>query len=180
MNFYARGFNLYLLLPLAVMLAAAAGCKSDKKDTGDKHLASLRIHVENRAQLPGEGKTISVIRSNPVLVTINTEPVLTENNILKATLLDSPVGYAVQIQFDEMGTLQYEQYTAAYQGKHLVIFGQWSEETTNSRWLAAPLIARRISNGVLTFTADCSREEADRLVAGLNRIAKKNQEKQPK
>ena len=173
MNFYARGFNLYLLLPLAVMLAAAAGCKSDKKDTGDKHLASLRIHVENRAQLPGEGKTISVIRSNPVLVTINTEPVLTENNILKATLLDSPVGYAVQIQFDEMGTLQYEQYTAAYQGKHLVIFGQWSEETTNSRWLAAPLITGRVRDGVLASTPDASHEEAKQLVLGLNNMAKK-------
>ena len=172
MNFYARGFNLYLLLFVAIMLAAAGGCKSDK-DTGDKHLASLRIHVENRAQLPGEGKTISVIRSNPVLVTINVEPVLTEANILKATLLDSPVGYAVEIQFDEMGTLQYEQYTAAYQGKHLAIFGQWSDEATNSRWLAAPLITQRVRNGVLAFTPDASHEEAKQLVIGLNNMAKK-------
>ena len=173
MNFYARSFNLYLLLGFTALLAAVCSCKSDKKDTGDKHLSSLRIHVENRAQLPGSGETVSVIRASPVLITINTEPALTEANILKATLLDSPVGYAVQIQFDEMGTLSYEQYTAAYQGKHFAIFGQWSDETTNSRWLAAPLITQRVRNGLLAFTPDASHEEAKQLVIGLNNMAKK-------
>jgi preprotein translocase subunit SecD len=170
MNFYARGFNLYLLL-LAVTLAAA-GCQSDK-DKAAKHLASLRIHLENRAQLPGSGKTVSVIRANPVLVTINTEPVLTEAGIVRADLLDSPVGFAVQVKFDEEGAFTLEQYTSAYEGKHFVIFGQWSEDSTNSRWLAAPLISHRIINGVFAFTPDASHEEAKQLVIGLNNMAKK-------
>ena len=173
MNFYARGFNLYLLLGLTALLAAVCSCKSDKKDTGDKHLSSLRIHVENRAQLPGSGETVSVIRASPVLITINTEPALTEANILKATLLDSPVGYAVQVQFDEMGTLSLEQYSAAYQGKHFVIFGQWGESVTNSRLLAAPIISQRNRTGLLAFTPDASHEEAKQLVLGLNNMAKK-------
>ena len=78
MNFYARGFNLYLLLLAG--LFAGAGCQSDK-DKGDKHLASLRLHLENHAQLPGAGKTVSVLRANPVLVTVNEDPVLTEASI---------------------------------------------------------------------------------------------------
>ena len=171
MSFYARGFNLYLL-PLAVLLAAAAGCQSDK-DTGDKHLATLRLHLENRAQLPDAGKTVSVIRASPVLVTINTEPVLTEASIVRADLLDTAVGFAVQVKFDESGTYTLEQYTSAYAGKHFVIFGQWSEDTTNSRWLAAPLINHRIVNGVFAFTPDASHEEAKQLVLGLNNMAKK-------
>jgi hypothetical protein len=45
-----------------------------------------------------------------------------------------------------------------------------------SRWLAAPVIPRRISNGVLTFTPDASREEADLIAIGLNNVAKKVQD----
>ena len=170
MNFYARGFNLYLLFVAGLM--ATTGCQSDK-DKGDKHLASLRLHLENHAQLPGSGKTVSVLRANPVMVTINEEPVLTEASIVRADLLDSPVGYAVQVKFDETGTYTLEQYTSAYQGKHFVIFGQWSEDTTNSRWLAAPLITHRIVDGTLAFTPDASHEEAKQLVLGLNNMAKK-------
>jgi preprotein translocase subunit SecD len=168
MNFYARGFNLYLLF-VAALLAATCGCQSDKTD---KHLSALRFYVENHAQLPGSGQTVSVIRANPVLVTINTEPALTEANIVSATLLDSPVGYAVEVKFDELGTYSFEQYTSAYEGKHFVIFGQWSEVVTNSRWLAAPIITHRVPNGVFAFTPDASREEARQLVIGLNNMAK--------
>ena len=169
MNFYARGFNLYLLF-VAVLLTAVVGCQSNK---ADKHLGALRIHLENRAQVTGAGETVSVIRANPVLVTINTDTVLTEASIIRATLLDSPVGYAVEVKFDEPGTYTLEQFTSAYQGKHFVIFGQWSENVTNSRWLAAPLITHRIADGVLAFTPDASHEEAKQLVLGLNNMAAK-------
>ena len=171
MNFCARSFNLYLL-SLAVLLAAVAGCQSDK-DKAAKHLGALRIHLENRAQVPGAGETVSVIRANPVLVTINSEPVLTEASIVSATMLDSPVGYAVEVKFDSLGSYTLEQYTSAYEGKHFVIFGQWSESSTNSRWLAAPLITHRIANGTLAFTPDASPAEAKELVIGLNNMAKK-------
>ncbi len=171
MNFYARSFNLYLLAAIA-LIAAVCGCQSDK-DSQAKHLGTLRFYVENSGQLPGSGETVSVIRSNPVLVTINTEPALTEANIVRASLLDSPVGYAVEVKFDELGTYSLEQYTSAYQGKHFVIFGQWSESVTNGRWLAAPIITRRITGGVFAFTPDASHEEASQLVTGLNNMAKK-------
>jgi len=171
MNFYARSFNLYLLLT-AALLAGVCGCQSDKKKA-DKQLSSLRFYVENRGQLPGSGETVTVIRANPVMVTVNTEPALTEANITSATLLDSPVGYAVQVQFDEIGTYSLEQYTSAYQGKHFAIFGQWSDKTADSRWLAAPIISHRIINGQFAFTPDASHEEAKQLVVGLNNMAKK-------
>ena len=171
MKFYARGFNLYLL-SLLVLAAAAGGCQS-AKDKAAKHLATLRFYVEQRAQLPDSGKTVSIIRASPVLVTINTEPVLTEYNIINAALLETPVGYSVEVQLDQIGTACLEQYTSAYEGKHLVIFGQWSESTTNSRWLAAPIITHRIKDGVFAFTPDASHEEADQLVVGLNNMAKK-------
>ena len=66
-----------------------------------------------------------------------------------------------------------EQYSAANPGKHFAIFGQWGEKLADGRWLAAPLITHRIADGMLSFTPDMSREEADRLVLGLNNVAKK-------
>jgi hypothetical protein len=69
--------------------------------------------------------------------------------------------------------LMLEQYSAANPGRHFVIFGQWGDKLVNGRWLAAPLITHRISNGVLAFTPDITRAEADQLVLGLNNAAAK-------
>jgi len=108
-----------------------------------------------------------------VLITIAKEPVLTEANIIAAKVIDARGGIALQIQFDESSALMLEQYSAANPGKHFAIFGQWGEKQANGRWLAAPIITRRIADGMLSFTPDMSREEADRLVLGLNNVTKK-------
>ena len=41
------------------------------------------------------------------------------------------------------------------------------------RWLAAPVISHRISDGVLVFTPDATREEAEEIALGLNNVSKK-------
>ena len=167
MNFYAMRFNLYLLLLVAAV--AFTGCKTDRPE---KKVASLRVHIENRAQVVGSGQTVQVLRSEPVLVTINTEPILTERNVIKAALLETPGGFAIEVKFDESGTWILEQYTSANSGRHLAIFSQWSELTKDSRWLAAPIISHRTANGVLAFTPDASHAEAKQIVTGLNNMAK--------
>jgi len=170
MNFYALRFNLYLL-PLLAALLAVTGCQTNKTD---EKVASLRLHLENRAQVPGSGETISVLRASPVLVTISREPFLTEANVAGATLLQTPGGYAIEVKFDESGTWILEQYTSANSGRHIAVFSQWSDQTKDSRWLAAPIVSHRIANGVFSFTPDASRDEAKQIVAGLNNQAKKN------
>jgi len=168
MCFYARRFNLYLLLIMVGMLAAP-GCATHKKDK-DKHVGALRVHVESP---PGEqSHTINVLRSSPVEVVVADEPILTEQNLISATLLETPGGFAIRVKFDETGTWVLEQNTAAYAGKHMVIFGQWGTKVSEGRWLAAPLITHRIADGMLTFTPDASRDESTNLVAGLNNVAK--------
>lgn len=169
MNFYALRFNLYLLLLAATL--AATGCQTEKKKE-EKHISSLRFYMENRAQVPGSGETVSVLRASPVLVTIGNEPILTEANVVAATLLETPGGYAIEVKFDETGTWILEQYTSANSGRHIAIFSQWSEKTMDSRWIAAPIISHRIANGVFAFTPDASREEAKQIVLGLNNEAK--------
>jgi preprotein translocase subunit SecD len=116
-----------------------------------------------------------VLRSDPVQVTVATEPVLTEASIIAARVIETTGGFAIEIQFDENGTWSLEQYSAANPGRHFAIFGQWGEKLVNGRWLAAPLITRRIANGILAFTPDMSREEADKLVLGLTNVTKKIQ-----
>ena len=164
----ARRFNIYLAL--AFLLGLAGGCQTGEPG---KEVGALRVHLEVSPDPAGTSQNISVLRSDPVLVTIKNEPILTEANIVTAKVIDARGGFAIEIKFDENGAWLLEQYTAANPGRHFAIFGQWSEKPVAARWLAAPVITHRISNGVLAFTPDCSREEADQLVLGLNNAAKK-------
>ena len=169
MKLWTRQFNIYLML--AATLALFCGCQTSKKDTP---VSALRIHIEINPDSAGTSKTIPIVRSDPVPVTIAQEPVLTEVNIVTARVFDTPGGFAIEVRFDETASWILEQYSAANSGLHFAIFGQWGDKLANGRWLAAPLITRRIANGVLAFTPDASREEADQLVLGLNNVAKKS------
>ena len=151
-------------------VAMLCGCQTDKKN---KEVSALRVHIEINSDKTGTSQTVSVLRSDPVLINIANDPVLTEASIIAAKVIDAHGGFGIQIQFDESSGLVLEQYSAANPGKHFAIFGQWGEKVENGRWLAAPLITHRISDGILSFTPDMSREEADRLVLGLNNVAKK-------
>jgi len=163
-----RRFNLFLAL---MALAVLCGCQTDKKN---KEVSALRVHIEANSDDPGTSQAVSVPpRDDPVLITIEKEPILTEANLIQSRVIDSHGGIAIQIQFDESSTLVLEQYSAANPGKHFVIFGQWGEKAADGRWLAAPLITHRIAGGILSFTPDMSHEEADRLVLGLNNVSKK-------
>jgi preprotein translocase subunit SecD len=171
MKVLARRFNIYLAF--AVLFGLACGCQTDKKTS----TAALRVHIEVSPDPTGTSQNISVLRSNPVLVTIKREPILSEANIVSARVIDAMGGFALEIKFDENGTWLLEQYSAANPGAHFVIFGQWGKTISDGRWLANPVITRRISNGTLAFTPDCSREEADQLVLGLSNVAKENHKK---
>jgi hypothetical protein len=167
MKVLARQFNIYLAL--VVLLGLACGCQTTQK----KQTAALRVHIETSPDPAGTSQTISVLRSDPVLITVKSEPILTEANIVQAKVIDNIGGFAIEIKFDENGTWLLEQYSAANPRSHFVIWGQWSEKAVDSRWLAAPIITRRIGNGVLSFNVDMSsREEAEQFVRGLNEAAK--------
>ena len=175
MKVCARQFNLYLTCFTAIMLIG--GCETSKKDGKDDKNAvgAVRVHIESPRNLEGTGQTISLIRTDPVTLNIQSDPILTEASLLDVHLIDVPGGgYAIELGFNEIGTYTLEQFTAANPGRHLAIFGQWGDKLSAGRWLAAPLISRRITKGTIIFTPDASREEALKLVTGLSNIAKKN------
>jgi hypothetical protein len=68
-----------------------------------------------------------------------------------------------------------QQYSATYSGKRYVVFSQFGVKAKETRWLAAPRFNRLVSDGILQFTPDASREEADEIAKGLNNLAKKNE-----
>lgn len=172
MKVLVRRFNIYLTL--AVLLGLVAGCQTSKPKPP---AASLRVCIESSPDPTGSTVNITLLRANPVLVTIKRDPILTEMNLVSAKVIEAQGGFALEFKFDENGTWLLEQYSAANPGLHFAVFGQWGDTMADSRWLAAPLISRRISDGVLTFTPDCSREEADKLVTGLTAAIKEIQKK---
>ena len=174
MKVYPSGFNIYLALFAAVALLA--GCQTHKTAVKeDKQVSALRVYIESNPDTAGMSQTVSVLRSDPVSVTIMHDPILSESQIVAARVLDAPAGagFAVEVKLADMPTLLLEQYSAANPGRHFVIWGQWGDKVKATRWLAAPLITHRITDGIMSFTPDMSRDDAYRLVLGLNNLAKK-------
>lgn len=174
MKVYLPRFNLFLMLAL---LAPLCGCTYLSHTLWHKQeqTAALRIHIELAPESAGSvmvSQTVSLLRADPVNVTIDKDPIVTEANLVAARVIDTPESPAIEVRFDENGTWILEQYSAGNPGRHFVIYGQWGKNLKDGRWLAAPLITKRINNGILSFTPDMTREEANQFVLGLNNLAK--------
>ncbi len=290
MKVLVRQFNIYLTL--AALAVLAGGCQTGKKEAQP---AAVRVHIATSPSPAGDTVNVSVLRDEPVLVTVKRDPILSEANLASARVVDAQGGFALELKFDESSTHLLEQYSASNPGGHFAIWAQWSEndfslfapgdlvnlpslagqlkqptnavsaylksrlpvttlgilasyDGTNSspdflqaalvgdlnriirgplifsaqrfagivlrpvthqllgqnpegtnlvrlnrllledayprelskdrkkaidnRWLAAPVISHRNTSGTLVFTADCSREEAEALAAGLNETAR--------
>ncbi len=169
-------FNIYFLAGLLSL--AVSGCKTEQGKL-DKEHASFRVHQQMNPDPMGRTEQVAVYREHPVNFTIDKNPVVTEGNIKEAKVVDVVGGFALRIQLDRQGSWLLEQATAGLRGRHIVIFSQWvdppDEKINQGRWLAAPRVQNHISDGVLVFTPDASRYEAEQIARGLNNVAKKLQ-----
>lgn len=171
-------FNLYLVVTVAA--AALCGCRtssssSSAEEKPKKLLSTLRLHLETSRDGTQASKPVPVYRLKPVMVNVQTVPFLAEGSVSEAKVIDVGGDFALRIKFDRAGTSLFEQYTTANLGKRIAVFSQFGEHIKDNRWLAAPIIARRITDGVFTFTPDATRSEADEIALGLNNVAKKVQ-----
>lgn len=158
-----------LLLALLAVGIGISGCVSPGQKKEEKQLATLRIFLESPYEDPGRTALVPVFRADPMPVRIDRNPILDETHVVRAEVVDVIGGYAMQIQFDFHGTLVLQQVSNAYRGQRLVIFSSFPE----GRWLTAIRMNRPIMDGILVFTPDASREEALKIVTGLNNVAKK-------
>lgn len=142
---------------------------------GSKEPCTLRVHLEANRDDPSE--TVSISRDHPFTINIQKNPFITEGDVQAAKVIDVLGGFALSIQLDRHGAWLLEQYSALNSGRHFAIFSQFfgpgEKKLNKGRWLASPRINGRIGNGVLTFTPDASREEAEQVALGLNNLAKK-------
>jgi preprotein translocase subunit SecD len=166
-----KRFNIYLLAALTVVLAC--GCQSSGEKRAKKQLSTLRLHIECGNDQTKGSQSIPVYREKPMWVTAQKQPFLTEANVAGASVVDEVGGYVIRLQFDGDGAILLEEFTTANRGRRIAIFSQFGEKLKDYRWLAAPTINHRITDGVLVFTPDATREEADEITRGLNNVAKK-------
>jgi hypothetical protein len=168
-------FNIYLLWSLAVL---ACGCRTaDSHDKKEKQVATIRVHLQMATGAPDLTMEAKIFRARPMSINIAKMPFLTEGNVTEAKVVEAPGGFMLEVHFDRQGSWLLEEYTTSNPGKHLAIFSQFGETPDENRWLAAPVISRRISNGTLVFTPDCSREEADQIARGLTNHVKQQKKK---
>lgn len=183
----ARINTFFLSLTVVAVGIALSGCASDpgskKEVKKEKEVAALRIHVEKRDSDEG-GRTVSVLRASPVSLVIEKEPFIDERDIKSAKILDTVTGFAITLDTTLHGRLLLEMTSVSRTGRHLAIVSTWEQEKdkTETRWLAAPLLKVPLRDGKLTFVPDCTREEANHIVSGINNVAIKigNQEKPEK
>ena len=169
-------FNIYLLSGL---LACGVGCETTKspsspgktssKKPNSKEYTLLRLHLQANPDGTDRTVPVAIYRKNPMTMTVSTTPFLSEANVMSAAVLEQQGVLAIQIKFDRRGTLLLENITTAYKNSWIGVLATFGE----SRWLAAPYIDQRITDGVFTFTPDATREEAERIVNGLTNVAKK-------
>ena len=163
-------FNGFLVL---LAFALAAGCGTSEEHKRKKELSNIRVHLESQGR-EDMAPAISVIRASPVKLNIKREPLLDENNVVAAAVEEQQGGYVIRVKFDRQGDWILENATVAHRGRHLAIHGYFGE----NRWLAAPEIRGKNSTGELVFTPDCTREEAERFVRGLNNVVRKLKRKE--
>jgi hypothetical protein len=156
---------------LAMLLLITAACKSTEEKKKAKEATFLRFHIETNVDGTQHNAHVAVYRANPMMVGVERNAALDEGFMEKVEVVtvDEFGNHAIKVTFDETGTKRLDYVTSMYKGRRMVVHARWTE----TRWLAAPLITKRITDGVFIFTPDASREESERIVAGLNNVIAK-------
>ena len=169
MMIWPKRFNLYLIFFL--MAGLCVGC-ADKGAKRKVQLTKMDIHIEAPREASNLSEPVPIYREKPVMVNVEKEPFLSEVFVDSARVIDMPGGFGIQLQFNQKGTWLLEQYSTQNHGKRLAIHAEFGPELKENRWLAAPKLTKGISDGLLTFTPDATREEADDIVLGLNNVSR--------
>jgi hypothetical protein len=177
MKFRLARFNTYLWLPLgaALLLGCQTGGDHKKEPKAPKKgYSTLRLHLEVNADGTAGNMTVNVGREIHFPVNVVKEAFVDENSMTRASVVDDGMGgFAFMIHLNRQGSWLLEQHTVANKGRRIAVYAELDE----FHWLAAPLITKKISDGVFTFTPDATREEAENLALGLTKTIKKLQER---
>lgn len=155
-------WNLAAALALGGLLAGCAS-RSKKKE---EEISTIRLHFEVNPQLVRRSIEVSVLRAQPMKLTVAEEPLVHEGYLNDVEIVNDGSSHQLRLQFDNAGRRLLETETAASLGRRIAVAAQFPD----LRWLAAPMITRINTNGIVTFTPDADLEECRRLVDGLKLV----------
>ena len=167
MTIRAARFNIILLLFLCG--AVLSGCKTTEEKAKKKEATIISFHLEVNPDGTPTSAPVPIYRAQPFMVNVQKVAFLDTSYIRKAEVVDTADGFVMRIWFEPGGAARLDGYTASYKGQRIAVMAQWTE----ARWLAAPRITHRLNEGVLVFTPDCNRREAERIVNGINNLVAK-------
>ncbi len=144
------------------------GCASTL-EREEASYSSLRVYVGVSPDQTGRFQMAPIYGRSEIRIAVSLEPFLDEGSVEEARVVAAPGGFQLRVQFDRRGQGLLENMTERFRGRHLAILSHFPE----ARWLGAPFVKEPIRDGVLFFTPDATREEAERIAQGLNRVAAK-------
>jgi preprotein translocase subunit SecD len=153
----------------ALLLTGCQTAEKKKKEKKDEEAATIELHMEVSQDGTKDNGPVAIGREGLFQVNVDKAPFVDTANVVEAKLLDDMGGFVIELKFDWTGTTLLESETTANRGKRIAVLCQY----TKNRWLAAPIVNKRITDGVFRFTPDVTREEAERIVRGLNNVIKK-------
>ncbi|MFM2082495.1 MAG: hypothetical protein RL380_1186 [Verrucomicrobiota bacterium] len=157
-----RAFHFNIILLAVCLAGGVAGCAT--MGGRDKEMSSVELYQEVNLDGTTFSQAVAVGRVAPVAVNIESSPFADERDVESVALVEELGGFAVRLALNRHGTMVLENLTRSNPNRRVVVFGDFNEK----RWLAAPRLSRPIGNGVLVFTPDASRAEAERFVRGLS------------
>ena len=107
-------------------------------------------------------------RAAPFSYTVARGQFLKDDQIVAAALIEKDGLYSIRLKLDHQGETILNQLSSANNGRRIAIWADYGEV----RWIGSVLIEKRMTNGELTFTPDTTKEEAERIVDGVNYLAK--------
>ena len=168
-------FNLILLISVGLGIGGcnSPGKKGSESKLGKKEATSLRFFLEVNPDGTQRNAPVPIYRAQPIYINVEKAPILNEADILKTELVNADIegGFAIKVQFTAHGSLIFENASTTYRGHRIAIQAIWTE----ARWLGAPRMSRRVTDGQFIFTPDATREEAERIVHGVNNVSKELQ-----
>ncbi len=164
-----RCFNTYLAFGA---LLCGFGCKSPEQRKLDKLSTAFWLHLEAPASQRDTNRVHAVSIAGADLW-VDKTPFLTENDVDSAAVVDTTDGgFAMRVVYNDHGKLVLDTVTSANRGRHILIYANYGvKKETKTVWLAAPLIVRRVADGVIVFTPSVERPEADEIIRGLKNAA---------
>jgi hypothetical protein len=124
MKSYVSRFNIYLLIPILLIVT---GCSTSKSRFAKEEQSTMRLYLEAD---PADSTTTGtvLVGSERIPMTIEREPFLKEDDLVKVVMVNDPGadgGSSIELIYNEHGALMLDMLTTANKGKHIVVFSQF-------------------------------------------------------